>query len=328
MLFSPIPLDPTPFVRPMLHIPDGFLSTAVAILGWILAIIAITYALRQTNKQLGEKQIPLMGVLAAFIFAAQSINMPVGGGTSGHLIGGALAAIIMGPWAAVLIMTSVVAIQALVFQDGGVLVLGFNIVNMAVLSSFTGYLVYQTVKKMLGEGRTSILVAGAVGGWLSMMVGAIATGVELGISGTSPLGVAVPAMAIVHALLGIIEAVITTAVLAFLYSTRRDLLEIGEKAPAQATANWVTIGLVIAIVVAALSPLASPDPDGLETVAHQNGFLERAIDPLYNIMPDYTIPFISNGTISGIVAVIVGTLIVFGVAFFLGRTQRKSPDAA
>jgi cobalt/nickel transport system permease protein len=177
---------------------------------------------------------------------------------------------------------------------------------------------------MLGEGRNSILVAGAVGGWLSMMVGAVATGVELGISGTSPIGVAVPAMAIVHALLGIIEAVITTAVLTFLYSTRRDLLEIGENAPAQATATWVTIGLVIAVAVAALSPFASPNPDGLETVAHQNGFLEQAMAPLYDIMPDYTIPFISNATFSGIVAIVVGVLIVFGVAFFLGRSQRKT----
>jgi cobalt/nickel transport system permease protein len=306
----------------LLHIPDGFLTTTVSAVGWLLAIIIVGYALRQTGGQLGEKQIPLMGVLAAFIFAAQSINVPVGGGTSGHLLGGTLAAIILGPWAAVLIMTCVVSIQALVFQDGGVFVLGFNILNMGVLTSFTGYLTYQAVKRVLGTGRNSMLIAGAVGGWLSMMVGAAAVAVELAMSGTSPLTVAVPAMAIVHAVLGIIEAVITVGALAFIYSSRRDLLDIGEQAPAQGIARWVALGLGIALLVAAFSPLASPDPDGLEVVAERQGFIGRALDPLYNILPDYTIPGIANETISGILAVVLGTLIVFGLAYMVARTRR------
>src|SRR3970040_1949542 len=156
-----------------LHIPDGFLSLVVALIGWGIAIAAMAYALRQTRGQLGEKQIPLMGVLAAFIFAAQAINFPVAGGTSGHLLGGTLAAIVLGPWAAVLIMTSVIGVQALVFQDGGLLALGFNIVNMGILTAFTGHLVYQVVRKILGEGRNGLLVAGAIGAWISVMVGAL-----------------------------------------------------------------------------------------------------------------------------------------------------------
>src|SRR3989304_4054940 len=155
-----------------LHIPDGFLSLVVAGLGWLFATAAIGYALRQTRGQLGEKQIPLMGVLAAFIFAAQAINFPVAGGTSGHLLGGTLAAILMGPWAAVLIMTSVIAVQALVFQDGGLLVLGFNIVNMGIITAFTGHLVYTWLKRAMGEGRNSMLVAGAGGGGGSGVGGA------------------------------------------------------------------------------------------------------------------------------------------------------------
>lgn len=314
MHYSPAPL----------HIPDGFLSGLVALVGWLLAVAAIAYALRQTRGQLGSKQIPLMGVLAAFIFAAQSINLPVGGGTSGHLLGGALAAIVLGPWAAVLIMASVVGVQALLFQDGGLTALGFNIINMGVLTSFTGHFVYQQLKKILGEGRNRILIAGAVGGWLSMMVGAIAAAIEIALSGTSPLNVAVPAMAIVHALLGLIEAVITVGALAFIYSTRRDLLAIGESAPAQTSASWVVIGLTIALGLAALSPFASPDPDGLEKVATQYDFLDKATTPLYNLLPDYTLPFIPNETVGGILAVAFGTLIVFGLAFFIGRTQRKA----
>ncbi len=307
----------------LLHIPDGFLTTAVSSIGWILTIIIVGYALRQTRGQLGDKQIPLMGVLAAFIFAAQSINIPVGGGTSGHLLGGTLAAIILGPWAAVLIMTCVVSIQALIFQDGGIFVLGFNILNMAVLTSFTGYVTYQGIRRLLGDGRNSLLIGGAVGGWLSMMVGAVAVAVELAISGTSPLAVAVPAMAIVHAVLGIIEAVITVGALAFIYASRRDLLSIGEQAPAQSTARWVALGLGIALLIAAFSPLASPNPDGLETVAEQQGFIGKALDPLYNILPDYTIPGISNEAISGILAVILGTLMVFGIAYMIAHSRRS-----
>ena len=310
-----------------LHIPDGFLSPVVALVGWLLAVAAIGYALRQTRGQLGEKQIPLMGVLAAFIFAAQAINFPVAGGTSGHLLGGTLAAIVLGPWAAVLIMTSVIGVQALVFQDGGLLALGFNIVNMGILTAFTGHLVYQVVRKILGEGRNSLLVAGAVGAWISVMVGALATAVELAASGASPLKIALPAMGGVHALIGVGEALITAGALTFIYAARRDLLNIGESAPAQARARWVVIGLGITLVVAAFSPLASGAPDGLNRVAADLGFDTRALDPLYEVFSGYALPFVNNPNVSKIVAVGLGTLIVFGIAFVAARLQRNKANA-
>ena len=310
-----------------LHIPDGFLSPVVAIVGWLLAVAAIAYALRQTRGQLGERQIPLMGVLAAFIFAAQAINFPVAGGTSGHLLGGTLAAIVLGPWAAVLIMTSVIGVQALVFQDGGLLALGFNIVNMGILTAFTGHLIYQVVRKILGEGRNGLLVAGAVGAWISVMVGAAATAIELALSGASPLGIALPAMAGVHTLIGIGEALITVGALAFLYAARRDLLNIGESAPAQASAGWVVIGLGLALVVAALSPLASASPDGLNRVAADLGFDSRTLRPVYEIFSGYNIPFLNDPNVSKIVAVGLGTLIVFGIAFLAARRQRRKINA-
>lgn len=317
MLFRPVAL----------HIPDGFLSLVVSIVGWVLMLAAVAYALRQTRGQLGDKQIPLMGVLAAFIFAAQAINFPVAGGTSGHLLGGVLAAVIMGPWAAVLIMTSVIGIQALVFQDGGLLALGFNVVNMGILTAFSGHLVYQTLRRMMGEGRTSLLVAGAVGAWLSVVVGAVATAIELALSGTSPLGVALPAMVGVHVLIGLGEALITVGALAFLYATRRDLLGIGEAAPGKASANWVFVGLAIALGAAVFSFAADPNPDGLERVAEDTGFLEKALEPLYNLLPDYTIPFISDPTVSGILAVVLGTLVVFGLTFLVARWQARRVSA-
>lgn len=307
-----------------LHIPDGFLSTPIAMVGWVVMVVLVAVALRQTRGQLGDKQVPLMGVLAAFIFAAQAINFPVAGGTSGHLLGGTLAAVILGPWAAVLIMTCVVAVQAFIFQDGGLLALGFNIVNMGVLTAFTGHLIYQWLKRSLGEGRNSLLIAGAVGAWLSVIVGALATAIELALSGTSPLIVALPAMTGVHALIGLGEALITVGALAFIYATRRDLLDIGQAAPGKTGAGWVAAGLGIALVISIFSFAADSNPDGLERVAEDTGFLDRALDPVYNLFPDYTLPFISDPLISGILAVVIGTLLVFGVAFLAARLQKRA----
>ncbi len=307
-----------------MHIPDGFLSVVVSLLGWLLAVAAIAFALRQTRGQLGSKQIPLMGVLAAFIFAAQAINFPVAGGTSGHLLGGTLAAIVLGPWAAVLVMTSVIGVQALLFQDGGLLVLGFNIVNMGIITAFSGHLVYQVARRLLGRGRNSLLVAGALGAWVSVVLGAAATAVELAASGTSPLSIALPSMVGIHGLIGLGEAAITVGALAFIYSSRRDLLDLGEAAPARSAAHWAIAGLLIALAVAALSPLASPHPDGLNRVAQDLGFQQRALGPLFHLLSNYSVPLISNPVVSKVVAVVGGTLVVFGAALFVARLQRKA----
>lgn len=310
-----------------MHVPDGFLSTSVALAGWVLMAATVAYALRQTAGQLGDRQMPLMGVLAAFIFAAQSINFPVLGGTSGHLLGGALAAIIVGPWAAVLVMTSVVAIQAVLFQDGGLLALGFNVLNMGVLTAFTGFAVFQLVVRILGHGRRSTLIAGAVGAWLSVVVGSVACAVELAISGTTPIGIALPAMVGVHIVIGLGEAVVTVGALSFVYAARRDLLEQGASAPGKVSAAVWLAGLAIALVVAGFSFAASPDPDGLERVAADIGFLSKASAPLFNIFPDYTLPFVSDPVISGILAVMAGTMVVFGTVFLVAGLQRRRVDA-
>jgi cobalt/nickel transport system permease protein len=155
------------------------------------------------------------------------------------------------------------------------------------------------------------------------MVGAAATAVELALSGTSPLAIAVPAMLAVHALIGLGEAAITVGALAFIYSTRRDLLGIGEAAPGQASARWVAGGLGLSLIVAAFSFTASGSPDGLERVAEDHGFLARAMEPFYRIFPDYSLPFVGNPVISGILAVVAGTLLVFGVTLLLARTQGR-----
>lgn len=308
-------------IAPM-HIPDGFLSTLVALFLWLVTILVVGYALKRVSADLGERQVPLMGVLAAAIFAGQMLNFTVVGGTSGHLMGAAIATILLGPWAAILVMTCVVAVQALIFQDGGLLVLGANIFNMGIVGVLVSYFAYNTVRKLAGGRTWSIFVGGFFAAWLSIFIASLAVGLQLALSNTSPANIAIPAMAAIHALIGIGEGLITVGALAFVYSTRPDLLKAEEQAVKGGRAIWVT-GLVIALALVILSPLASSSPDGLEWVAEQKGFLDTAQGPVFNLIPDYTLPGISNEALATILAGIIGMLIVFFVAVAVAYARRR-----
>jgi cobalt/nickel transport system permease protein len=207
-----------------MHAPDGFLSAPVAIVMWIVTIVLLAIAVRRTNRSLDERAVPLMGVMAAFIFAAQMFNFQVAGGTSGHLLGGVFAAVLLGPWAGTLVMACVVAVQGLVFQDGGLLVMGANIFNMGVVGTLGGYALYRVLATLLGgEGRARIPAA-AVAAWTSVVLGSALMAIELGLSGTMDMAVALATMVGVHVVIGIGEALITSAALGFVTVTRRDLL--------------------------------------------------------------------------------------------------------
>jgi cobalt/nickel transport system permease protein len=305
-----------------MHIPDGFLSTLVSIILWVVSAGVVAYALRRVGKDLGERQVPLMGVLAAAIFAGQMLNFSVAGGTSGHLLGAALATILLGPWAAIVIMTSVVSIQALIFQDGGLLALGANLFNMAVIGVTVSYFVYTSIRKLARGKSWGVFMGGAAAAWFSIVIASLACALELALSGTSPANISVPSMGGIHMIIGIGEGLITVGALAFLYAARRDLFHIGEAAPKGGKAIWIG-GLAIAALLAVLSPLASAHPDGLEWVAEQKGFLEAARAPLYQIIPDYTFPGISNAALATIMAGIVGVLLVFGVALGVAYMRRN-----
>jgi cobalt/nickel transport system permease protein len=207
-----------------LHIPDGFLNTATSAATWAASAGGISYAVRRVRRELDERQIPLLGVTAAFIFAAQMLNFTVVGGTSGHLLGGALAAILVGPWAGMLVLTSVLAVQALLFQDGGLLALGANVFNMAVVGVLLAWAVHAGLKRLLGDKPWATIASGFASAWFSVVVASLVAALELAVSGASPWRVVWPAMAGVHALIGIGEGLITVAVLAFLQATRPDLL--------------------------------------------------------------------------------------------------------
>lgn len=300
-----------------LHIPDGFLSLLISLLAWLLAVIAIAAAARRAQADLDERLVPLAGVMAAFIFAGQMINFPVAGGTSGHLIGAALAAIVLGPWLGMLVMTAVIALQALLFQDGGLVVMGANILVMGVAPALVGYGLYRAVA---GRGRRVQLAVTAVAAWLSVMAAALLTALFLGFSGTISFPVVVPAMLGIHALIGVGEALITVAALSFILAARPQLMQRSATAGGR---GWIAAGALVSLLVVLLSPLASGFPDGLEWVAAETGFLQTARDAPFELLPDYTMPFLGETALSTIVAGLLGALIVAAVAYLAARALRR-----
>lgn len=302
-----------------LHIPDGFLTITVSLIFWLITVIMVALAVRKTNQSLGEKQIPIMGVMAAFIFAAQMLNFPIAGGTSGHFLGGALAAIVLGPWAGILVMTAVVGIQALLFQDGGLLVMGANILNMGILTAVIGYGLYRLVIHQKRGVRLAIAGGGA---WIATMAAALLTSLQLWLSGTTRLEIVLPAMLGVHALIGVGEALITVAALAYIEQTRPDIL--GESQSNERGGwGWVIAGVVISLLAVIISPFASGNPDGLEKVAMDLGFLGSGLDSPYQILPDYSIPFLGETAFSTIMAGLVGVVVLIGLMILLGRNIRQ-----
>ncbi len=208
-----------------MHIPDGFLDAKTFITLDVVGAGLVAAAAARVRRVLNERAVPLMAVLAAFIFAAQMLNFPVAGGTSGHFAGGALAAILLGPWAAVLVMTLVLVIQAFAFGDGGILVLGANVFNMAVVAPFVGYGIYYLTRGIIRSGVGSF-VGAFVAGWVAVVAAASACAAQLAISGTIPLEVVFPAMVAVHALIGVGEGLITALALGAIRASRPDLLEL------------------------------------------------------------------------------------------------------
>lgn len=214
-------------IQPQLamHIPDGFLSLPVSLVTWVIAIGLIALALNKVQAEYKERAVPVMGVCAAFIFAAQMINFPIPGGTSGHLLGGTLAGVLLGPWAGSLVMAVVFIVQAVLFQDGGITVLGANITNMGLIGTFCGYYLYRTIRYALGRDTwRGVGIGTAVAAWTSVVVASIMCALQLTLSGTVPLGVALTAMAFWHVLIGIGEALITFLAVSFVWRTRPDLI--------------------------------------------------------------------------------------------------------
>lgn len=212
-----------------MHIPDGFLSGGVNAAGYAISAAGIGYSIFRVKKTLDDRKVPLMGVTAAFIFAAQMLNFPVAGGTSGHFLGAALAAALLGPFGGMIVLSLVVTVQCLGFADGGLSALGANIFNMAIVGTIFGYGAYMVLKSTILKSEKQIPYAAGIGGWFSIVFASAFCSAELAVSGTSALRIVLPAMLSVHMLIGIGEGIITAAVVGLVYKYRRDAIFVSQR---------------------------------------------------------------------------------------------------
>ena len=308
-----------------MHLPDGFLDARTALLTTGAAAAGLGIALRQTRTSLEPRQMPMLGLAAAFIFAAQMLNFPVVGGTSGHLIGGVLAAVLLGPSAAVLVVTCVLIVQCLMFADGGLMALGANVFNMAIVNVCGGYFVFRAARRLIRSGETRATVfAAAFAGWFGTVLASISCAGQLALSKTVPWPVAFPAMANVHMLIGIGEGLATGLITMAVMRARPELVA-GVRKPepgGQPLAGFVGYGLVISAGLALfVAPFACPWPDGLESVAQALGFAGRMTAPTLDApLAEYRVPLIGSPTVATAVAGLIGTVLAFIAAYLLTRT--------
>ncbi len=309
-----------------MHIPDGFLDAKTAVASTALAAAGVGVALWQAKRILPARQVPLLGVTAAFVFAAQMLNFPIAAGTSGHLIGGVLAAVLVGPGAAVIVMTAVLVLQCFLFQDGGASALGANILNMALVSVVTGYAVYAATRRLAG-GTRGVILGAAFAGWCSTVLAALCCAGELALSGRVAWRVVFPAMGGVHMLIGLGEGAITALVLIAVARARPELLDARTEMtrPGQA----LVLGLIAAVGLALfVSPFACGWPDGLEKIAGNLGFEHFAAEkPLVSApMPEYGLPGLKGAWVTPLVGA-VGTLTAFVLAWVLARTLTPKKES-
>jgi cobalt/nickel transport system permease protein len=303
------------------HIPDGFLDTKTAVATAALGAAGLGVALRHARLHFPSRRVPLLGLTAAFAFAAQMINFPVAGGTSGHLVGAVLAAALLGPSAAVIVISAVLIVQCLMFADGGISALGANIFNMGIIGGIGGWAIYHVVSRVV-KGLFGRVVAAAFAAWCSTVMASVACAGELAVSGTARWAVALPAMAGVHMLIGIGEGLITALVLVAIARTRPELIQSDAMAEPRRSYGAITAyGVVIALGLALfVSPLASRWPDGLDRTAEVLGFKGKAVGPTVPApMPDYEMPDVHWSTLGTSIAGAVGTLVVFALAWLLAR---------
>lgn len=300
-----------------MHIPDGFLSTPVWATMDAVALPSIAVLARRAQREFDHHRIPLMGVMGAFIFAAQTINFPVGNGTSGHLVGGALLSFTLGPAAASIVMTAILVTQALVFQDGGILALGANVFNMAIAGVLAGYLPYALLR---GRGRGVFL-----GGMFSVLTSAGLALAELLRSGV-PMPRGVLALSIgLFAISAVIEGAITLAVVRALERIQPGFLR--QPAGLRARGAWVLGGAAAAMGAFGVF-IASTRPDGIWRLAGQTGIASRATTLLATPLADYRLQMISSPLLTKSLAALIGLLVVYLLCLGVGRVLRHYRPAA
>jgi cobalt/nickel transport system permease protein len=332
-----------------MHIPYAVLGPEVAAVTGAVGVGALGYGLKVVEQRFKERTTSLMGIMAAFIFAAQMVKFPVGVGVAGHLAGGVLAAVVLGPWAGAVVIAAVLIVQCFLFADGGLEALGANFLNMGLIGSVVGYAIFDPIRRRIG-GRRGILIGAMIAAWFTVLLAAGACAVELAASGRrSDFFRILTWLALVHAVIGLGEALITGLVLRFVLLTRPDLIEGTDEAAEPdrgpvSSGRWLTTplaGLGIALAVAVfLSPFASEFPDGLEFVGERLGFLtgDLPAGPIPAPMREYQFPLPGLEYVKAATAVagLVGTLVVFALSWSFARVfvvagpgpERITADAA
>ena len=323
-----------------MHAPDGFLNAGTAIATGALSVGAIGVALNRSRAELADRQVPLAGIAAAFVFATQMFNFPVAAGTTGHLLGGALAAVLLGPAVGAVVVTVVVVIQALLFADGGLTALGYNTLNMAVVTAFGGYAAFRLLRRLLPATPSGVVAASGLAAGISVVLSASAFSVEwlFGATVGVPFDTVFGAMVGVHLLIGVGEGVLTALAVSAVLAARPDLVHgardlersvLREKA--RLSRRGVLIGgvLVALVFAAVVSQFAADDPDGLEAVANDTGIAAAAEDHALAGGPfaDYATEGVSNESLSLAVAGVSGVAVTLAVGFGLFAAVRPRRPA-
>jgi cobalt/nickel transport system permease protein len=297
-----------------MHVPDGFINAPVSAASGLISLGTIWAYIRNAKNLVADRLIALTGMMSALIFVLQMINFPIAAGTSGHLLGGSLAVVVLGPSLGIICISIVVVIQSLLFADGGLSALGVNLLNMAVVTSLIGWITISTWKKLFGESYSSTISGSFIAGLLSVVFSSIAFVLEYSLGGTVavPLGSVLIAMVSSHLLIGIGEGIITALIVSLLLRVRSDLVYVNKNTDqSNKVTSFYGLFILLILVLTLITPYASSSPDGLESVAESFGFNEDTGVVLF--LEDYGIENINNNFLSTVLSAVLGIVVIVGL---------------
>ena len=307
-----------------MHVPDGFMNVPMSAATGLISFGTLWAYIRSAKDLIADKFIALTGMMSALIFVLQMINFPIAAGTSGHLLGGALAVIVLGPRLGLICLSVVVIIQSLLFADGGLSALGVNVLNMAIVTSATSWFIVKYWIKFIGKNKTSIVSVSVLAGILSVVFSSIAFTIQYAIGGTIsiPVGTVLLAMVTTHFVIGFGEGVITALIITLLIRVRPDLIYAYERSDENTTkVSFYGLFIILILLLSLVTPFASSSPDGLESVAEEFGFTQT--DGVILLLDDYGISAVNNDFISTVLSALLGVT-VLAIMFNLIISRRKS----
>ena len=307
-----------------MHVPDGFMNVTMSAATGLISFGTLWAYIRSAKDLIADKFIALTGMMSALIFVLQMINFPVAAGTSGHLLGGALAVIVLGPRLGLICLSVVVIIQSLLFADGGLSALGVNVLNMAIVTSATSWFIVKYWIKFIGKNKTSIVTVSVLAGILSVVFSSIAFTIQYAIGGTIsiPVGTVLLAMVTTHLIIGLGEGIITALIITLLMRVRPDLVYAYDRSDENTTkVSFYGLFIILILLLSLITPFASSSPDGLESVAEEFGFTQT--DGIVLLLDDYGINAINNNFLSTVLSALLGVTVV-AVMFNLIINRRKS----